>query len=187
MTEIKQMYVADDGTMFQTKAEANDYLRRPKIKAELMKLTSGNEELSDWLIENQETVEDAFTTGQIKRVTKSEKKKLQAAIDAIVAADNKDFKFVADNAEAVVESFRWPKVARMTDDEKAVAAKNSLVAASEGNEDLANWAIENQEGVLAAYEAGKVKREVSPKATEALAKWRAEKAKEKAAAEAAAE
>ena len=184
--ELKQVYVAPDGTQFSTKAEANDYLRRPKIKEALMKLTSNNEELSDWLIENQETVNDAFDTGTIKRVTKSEKKKLEAALQAIVAADNKDFAFIADNHEAVAESFRWPKVARMDNDEKAAAAKETLMAASENNQQLSDWVLENKEAVLEAFDAGKKKRVPSPKAQEALKKWREEKAAEKAAAEAAA-
>jgi hypothetical protein len=88
---------------------------------------------------------------------------------------------VVDNSEAVLDSFRWPSVKRMTDDEKAVAARNSLTALSEGNEDLANWIVANKDAVLEAFKAGIEKREVSPKASEALAAYRAKMAAEKAA------
>ena len=69
----------------------------------------------------------------------------------------------------------------MDDAEKATAAKNTLVAASEGNEELADWVLANKDAVLEAYEAGKEKRQVNPKAAEALAAYRAKKAAEKAA------
>jgi len=184
--ELKQVFVTPDGQMFNTKAEANDYQRRPLIKEALMALTDKNEELADWLVENQETVVSAFNIGTIKRVTKSEKKKLHAALEAIVAAENKDFAFIAENAEAVEESFRWPTVKRMDDEEKAAAAKKTLMEESENNEELSDWVVANQEQIIEAYSAGKVKREVSPKAQQALAEYRAKKAAQKAAEEAAA-
>jgi hypothetical protein len=58
-----------------------------------------------------------------------------------------------------------------------------LIAASEGNEELAEWIIKNKDKVLDAYQAGVVKREINPAAAEALAAYRAKKAAEKAAAE----
>ena len=178
-TELKQVFALEDGTTFDTKAEALNYLTRPKILAALMKVTDGNQDLSDWLVDNQDTVTSAFDTGTIRRVTKAEKKKLDKAVDALVEAGGKDFEFLIENAEAVKESFRWPKVKRMTDEEKTVAAKNTLTLASDGNEDLANWAIKHEEAILEAYEAGKEKRVVSPKAANALAAYRAGRAEEK--------
>ena len=61
----------------------------------------------------------------------------------------------------------------------------------ENRPDLVQEVIEDvvpaayQDQILAAYEAGVEKRQVSPKAQEALAEYRAKKAAEKAAAEAA--
>jgi len=149
-----------------------------------MAITDKNVELSDWLVEHRELVTDAFSTGTIRRVTKAEKKKLHAALEAIVAADNKDFAFIADNHEAMEETFRWPTVKRMDEHEKMQAAQTTIQEAS-NNPDLAAWSVENKEGILKAFEAGKVKRTVSPKAQEALAKYR-EELKEKKAQEAAA-
>lgn len=181
MSELKQVYVLD-GKIFDTKAEAEDYIRLPKVRAALVVLTKNNKELSDWLIENQESVEQAFDTGTIKRVTKSEKNKLGKALVALGETTEPKLAFLRDNADAILESFRWPSVKRMTDEEKAVAARNTLVAASEGNTDLAEWVMANKDGILEAYAAGKVKREINPKAAEALAAYRAKKAAEKAAA-----
>lgn len=186
MSELRQVYVVN-GQQFDTKAEAQDFLRRPKIRTALLAVTANKVDLADWLLENQEAVEQAFETGTIRRVTKSERKKLEKACEALKEfAHEPKIAFLVENADVIAKSFRWPSVERMTDEAKAVAARNSLVAASEGNEELANWIIENKEAVLAAYEAGVEKRQISNKATEALAAYRAKKAQEKAAAERAA-
>lgn len=164
---------------FESKTEAMNYLRRPKILKALMKATGDNKELSEWLLENQDTVNDAFDSGTIRRVTKAEKKKLDAALKAIVDSGDKAFAFVAENATEISESFRWPKVKRMTDEEKATLAKNTLMAASEDNEELADWVIAHQNDIMEAYAAGKEKREVSPQATIGLTAYREGKAEEK--------
>jgi succinate dehydrogenase flavin-adding protein (antitoxin of CptAB toxin-antitoxin module) len=181
--ELKQVYTTPDGSQFDTKAEAMDHLRRPKIEKALMALTEDNADLTTWLMDNQDVVEAAFDTGTIKRVTKSERKKLSAALEYAASLDDKKLAFLVDNADAINDTFRWPTVKRMNDEEKAIAAKASLMAASDNNEDLANWTIENKDNILEAYEAGKVKRKVSEKATKALEEYRAKKAAEKAAKE----
>ena len=181
--EIKSVFTTPDGAQFETKAEAQDHLRKPKIKAALLKLTGNNAEMADWLLNHREDVEVAFETGTIRRVTKSEHNKLRKACEALKELEgHPKLAFLKDNVDAILDSFRWPSVKRMTDAEKATAARNTLVAASEGNEKLAEWVLANREGVLAAYDAGVEKREVNPKAQEALAAYRARKAAEKAAA-----
>ena len=188
-TQLKQVFTTPDGTVFDTKAEAMDYLRKPQIVAALNKLNDKNAELTDWLVSNRDAVESAFEVGTITRVTKAEAKKLTEALDHIaeVLKDDKKAAFVVD-AEvlgAIKDSFRWPAVKRMTDDEKATAARNTLVALSEGNEDLAEWILANRKDLLEAFQAGVEKRQVSPKAAEGLAAYRAKMAAEKAAKEAA--
>ena len=180
---LKQVFTTPDGKTFDTKQEALDYLRRPQITAAMNKVTGDNADLTNWLVENQEAVEMAFETGTIKRVTKSESKKLKDSLEYIkeTLAGDKKAAFVVENISAIVDSFRWPSVKRMDEAEKATAARNSLVAVS-NNEELATWVLANKDAVLAAYEAGKEKREVSQKATDALAAYRAKKAAEKAAA-----
>lgn len=182
--ELRQVYVIGDKE-FTTKAEALTFLRRPKIEAEMVKVTGGNKDLTTWLLDNQESVEVAFEVGTIRRVTKSEHNKLTKAVEAMKAIEgNPKIAFLQENAGAILDSFRWPAVKRMDEAEKNAAARNSLVAASEGNEELAEWIVSNKDAVLAAYDAGKEKREVSTKATEGLAAYRAKKAAEKAEAEA---
>jgi dsDNA-binding SOS-regulon protein len=181
--ELRQVYTTEDGMTFDTKAEALDYLRRPQIEAALAIVAAGNAELAAWLYDNQEVVEGAFDIGTIKRVTKVERNKLAKALEHVKEIQDSKLAFLQDNADAIAETFRWPTVSRMSDEEKAVAARNTLVAASDGNEDLADWVVEHKDKILEAYEAGKVKRAVSPKATEALAAYRAKKAAEKAKAE----
>lgn len=181
--ELKQVFTTPDGKMFDTRQEAMTYLRRPKILEALNKVTSNNKELSTWLLENQETVEMAFETGTIRRVTKVEHNKLSKALDALKEIQgNSKIAFLQENATAILESFRWPSVKRMDDAEKAIAARNTLVSASEGNEELAKWILDNKDAVLNAYDAGVEKRQVNPKAAEALAAYRAKKAAEKAQA-----
>lgn len=183
-TELKQVFATPDGKTFNTRAEAQDYLRRPLITAALSKVTDNNSELVTWLIENQDVVEAAFESGTIRRVTKSEKKKLEKALEAIVAADDPKFAFISDNHAAVLETFRWPSVKRMNDEEKIAAAKETLLAETgEGNGELVDWILSSKDAILAAYAAGVEKREVNPKAQEALAAYRAKKKAEKEAAE----
>jgi len=180
--ELKQVFTTPDGKMFDTKAEAMNYLRRPKIEEALNKITKNNKDLTAWLLDNQETVEMAFETGTIRRVTKVEQNKLAKALEALKEIQGiSKISFLQDHAAAILESFRWPSVKRMDEAEKATAARNSLVAASEGNEQLAAWIISNKAAVLESYDAGTVKRAINPAAAEALAAYRAKKAAEKAA------
>lgn len=183
--ELRQVFTTPDGAQFDTKAEAMDYLRRPKILAALKALTAGNEELAEWLLENQETVECAFDTGTIRRVTKAEYAKLDKALEALKEIEgNTKIAFLQEHTAAIRESFRWPSVKRMNDEEKLAAAHTTLTEAAE-NEELASWILENKTEILEAYKAGVEKRQVSEKATAGLAAYRAKKAQEKAEREAA--
>ena len=187
LDQIKQVFTLPvvDRT-FESKAEAADYLRRPKVLEALNKLTEGNAELNTWLFDNRESVEMAFETGTIKRVTKQEAKKLGEALDYIAntLAGDKKAAFVVENIAAVKDSFRWPTVKRMTDEEKATAARNSLVATTGGQEDLADWILANKDAILEAFQAGVVKRAMPQSTLDNLAAWRAKQAAEKAAKEA---
>lgn len=185
--ELKQVFMTPDGKAFDSKKEAEDYLRRPKIEEALKAISNNNKELVNWLIDNQEKVEMAFEVGTIRRVSKSDHKALEKALEHLKTIEDPKLAFLQENVAAIQESFRWPSVKRMDESEKATAARNSLVAASEGNEELAVWIIANKDNVLQAYEAGKVKRELNPKAAQGLAEYRAKKAAEKAAKEAASE
>ena len=191
MSEVlKQGYITEDGSVFDNKADAQDYLRRPIVKEAFVALTDGNDELADWMVGNGSLVTNAFEKGTIKRVTKSERKKLIAGLEKVSeifkADGTKALEFLANNAEALAEGFRWPTVKRLTEDEKASAIKEEITEATDGNESLAVWMVENREAIMIAYDAGKPKREVSPKASAALAKYRKEQADKKAAAEGAA-
>ena len=187
LDQIKQVFTLPgvDRT-FESKAEAADYLRRPKVLEALNKLTEGNAELNTWLFDNRESVEMAFETGTIKRVTKQEAKKLGEALDYIAntLAGDKKAAFVVENIAAVKDSFRWPTVKRMTDEEKATAARNSLVATTGGQEDQAVWILANKDANLEAFQAGVVKRAMPQSTLDNLAAWRAKQAAEKAAKEA---
>ena len=183
MTQIIEQAFVVDGKTFASKAEALDFIRRPKVMAAMNAVTENNSELTAWLVENQEVVENAFDVGTIKRVSKSEAKKLTEALDHIaeILATDKKAAFVVENIGAIKDSFRWPAVKRLKDDEKATVARNTIVAAS-ANEELATWVIANQDAIVEAYAAGVEKRVVSPKATAGLAAFRAKVAADKAAA-----
>jgi len=176
-----------DGTIVEavvmTKAEANNVKRQPLVKVALEVLTGKNADLVAWLMEHQEGIESAFEAGTIKRVTKAERNKLTKALDEL--KEKMPLNFVSEHADAVLNSFRWPAVQRMTDEEKVVAARNTLVKLTEGDEDVAAWVMSNKDAILAAYQAGVEKRPVSSKATEALAAYQAKRKAEKEAAAAA--
>jgi len=185
MSELKQVYQVGERT-FDSKAEAENFIRRPKIQGALNGFIKGNEGLVNWLIEHQEEVEDALDTGTIRRVTKADRKALGIALDQVVAEHKGDskLKFLFENAEAIKEGFRWPAVKRLNAEEKAAAAREALTLASEGNEKLANFVVENKDQILEAYQAGVVKREVTPQAAAGLSAYRERMAAEKAAREA---
>ena len=182
--QIIQGFMTPDGQSFPTKKAAQKHLRRPKVKSALLVVTGNNEELANWLQDNEEDVVASFDIGTIKRVTNTEKKQLAKALEALKETTEPKLAFIRDNADAIEESFRWPKVARMSDEEKASAARNSLVALSDGQEDLADWCVANKDAVLEAYQAGVEKKAVNPKAAAALAEYRRKKAEEKAKKEA---
>jgi len=193
ITDIKQVYIIE-GRQFETKAEAQDFLRRPK-KVDAFKtfIAAGDnqDKIIDWLLDNQESVESAFEAGVIKRVSKSETKQLEVAFAEIAAAaaegraiDTKKARIVLDNIETARDSFRWPTVKRMNDEEKAAEALRQLTEVAEGNERLAQFVVENKDRVLESYAAGKPKREVSPQAAAGLQEYRERMAREKAEREA---
>ena len=179
MSDLQQAFIVD-GKVFNTKAEANDYIRRPKIKAAFMDITEGNEELSDWLVENQNVVNSAFETGTIKRITKSDHKKIDAAFDAMAASGDSVYAFLVDNRDAL--ELKYKTQARLTEEEKTAQAISTVAEAADDNTELGEWVVENKDSILDAYNAGKKKREVSPKAKAALEEYRKKKAAEKASA-----
>ncbi len=199
--ELKSVFVAPDGTIFESRAEAADYLRKPKIKEAFLGLTASNEELAEWFVSEEatKTIALAFGTEASKRVSKADKKKLQAGLDLVVALFNAEtpearaeliengcdsLSFLAEHANAVVESFKYAVVARTSEDEKIRIARTTLMAGTDNNEDLVDWIVENRDAVLKAYNAGKANP--NPKGAEALAAWRAKQAAEKEAKVAAA-
>lgn len=178
---IRSGFVTEDGKVFATKAEATDYLRTPQVQAALKRLTGGEANLANFLFEQEDEIMKAFEVGTVARVTKSERKKLQKSLDAVKGITNTPaLRFLQDNAAAVVDSFRWPSVKRMTEEEKAAETKAMLTKLSD--EAAANWIIANKDAILAAYATGKEKRLPNPKAMEALAIAREARRKLQAAA-----
>jgi len=181
---VRAAFVTEDGTVFSTRQEAIDHVRKPKIKAALMLLTP-SEELADWLNNNSEDVAACFETSTVRRVSKKEKKILEDALNNL--ADVEGAEFLYNNREAVFESFRWPSVKRLTAEEKETAARNNVMGLTEGDQALTDWILENKDKILDAFEAGVVKQELPEKTRNALEEYRAKRAAEKAAKEAAKE
>jgi hypothetical protein len=151
---------------FENKAEADMYVRRPLITAALTALGAAAD-LVTWLIDNSDTVQNAFSNDTIKRVTKAEKAKLKEGLDTIKLLDDKRLSFLADHADAILTSFKWPTVKKMSDEESLLATRNTLMAEL-NNEDVVGWIIAHKADVLKAFEEGVIKREVAPQATQGL-------------------
>ena len=174
---LAPIFRANDGTEFATKQAAVDYMRKPLIKEALLAVAGLSSDIADMIIANTETVEIAFESGTIRRVTKAEHGKLAKALEFCVASETKELAFLAEVAEDIKSSFKYAPVKRMSDDEKVAAAKNSLAAVFDT--EVAAFIIENKSVVIEALKAGIVKREVSDTASTALAKYRAEQAEKK--------
>ena len=183
-TVLKQAFVTPDGKHFETRREAQDYLRRPKVKEAMVIVTEGNDELAEWIIDNSADLDNAFNVATIKRVTKSDRSKYEKALDHCAALGDPKLQFLVDNKALLVEGFRWPSVKRMEDSDKDAAIKAELMTLTEDNEEVADFLIAKKESIFLALEAGKVKQEVNPKAAQALAEWREKQKAEKAAREA---
>lgn len=186
MTQIAQKIVVEleDGSfkMFDTKAEAVDFLRRPQ-QMKALRTFIDQDDLATWIIDVQEDLTSAFEAAKIKRVTKQEKKELEKALEALAAAEagNKAYKFLIDNAKIIADSFRWPSVKRGDENEQKAQIVAAVAVVAGGDEELANWLVDSKEQITEALEAGKVKREMNPKAMEGLARHRAELAAKRAA------
>jgi hypothetical protein len=190
--EIRQVFTTPDGATFDSKAEALDHIRIPKIREALMSLTEGNEALVEVLIAQKETVVSAFDVGTLRRVTKAEKKKLAKVFAKIEEAELPGTEYLFETqihegreerlADILIESWKWPKVSRLGDDEKAEKAKEILKTLDDLSPEVIDWIIGQKEEILNAYEEGKEKRELPPKAMAGLEEYRRRKAAEKAAA-----
>jgi len=120
-TELKSVIMIEGvDRVFANKTEANEYLRRPKIKEALMALTDGNEEFTDWLVENNATIKDAMGAGAIRRVTKSDHKKIDAAFEAMAASGEKAYAWLIENREEIEVKYR-PQP-RLNDEQKISVA-----------------------------------------------------------------
>lgn len=173
MTAVKlqSAVVTPDGKVFSTAAEARDYLRAPLVAAALKRVAGGDASLSGFLAENEDEIKAALDAGVIARVTKSQRNKLTKAVEHMLTITDNKLKFLQDNSAAVIESFRWPSVKRMSPEEKTAATLAALTLLADAN--AAAWIVANQAIILEAYEAGVEKRMPNPKAMEALAKARA--------------
>lgn len=172
---IRNGFVTPDGAVFNTAAEARDYLRGPAVEKALKQVAMGDLNLAKFLKENEDEILKAFEVGVVARVTKSEKLKLSKALDYLAAMSNPDgkLKFLQENVDAIKESFRWPSVKRLTEEEKAAETLKVLTALSDGN--AAKWIAANAEAIKLAYQAGIEKRLPNPKAMEALVRSRDER------------
>jgi len=177
MTDIIQQGFMVGTTVFRTRAEANDFIRRPKVIAALTKLAKGNKDLIDFLESKEDEIKKAFDTGVVSRVTKSERSRLEKCFEYLKSLNDPKLAFLADNAEAAVASFRWPTVKRLTDAEKASEMMNELTKLA--NQEAATWIVANRDAIEDAYNAGIEKKEINPKAMEALAAHQAKVKAEK--------
>lgn len=192
MTNAIQSGFLAGGKMFATKAEAVDFLRTPQVQAALKVVAGGNADLAKFLETNEDEILKAFESGVVARVTKAEKKKLAAALAAMMEVVNPKLRFLQDNMQAIQDSFRWPAVKRMNEAEKAQATLDALTKLADAN--AAAWIVANAAQIKNAYNAGIEKRAAPPSGgleaylaakkagPEALAKYQEEKAAAKAAA-----
>lgn len=160
---------------FATKKEAEDYIRIPLITNALKVVTGGNADLTKWLLENQQDVTETYEVNKIQRVTKLERKALSKALDAVKEAKIPGAAFIVDNEQAILDSFKWPAVNRIKPEEHAANLTKAFMELTEGNEKLSQWLIENKDQLLAAFASGVEKREISAKAVDGLAAYRAAK------------
>lgn len=181
-----QVFQTPDGVIHATKKAANDHMRRPAKTAALNKVTGDNAELTSWLIDNEDAIEEIFESTRVRRVKLSERKALEKALDAITKSGDKAFAFVIENAADIVGSFKWPTVKKGSEEEQAATIRNGFMLLTSDNAALSDWIIAKRDEILDGFQAGVVKQQISEKALQGLAKYKAEQAAKKAAEAAAA-
>lgn len=155
-SQLKKGVITPDGKVFDNVADARDYMRAPLIKAALKKIAAGNDNLATFLLDNEDEIMKAFEVGTIARVTRAERKKLEKALEHLLTIDDSKLRFIKENHAAVLESFRWPSVKRLKDEEKAAQTLEILTKLADAN--AAAWIIANKDGIVDAYDAGIEKR-----------------------------
>ena len=170
---LKQGYITPDGQSFTTAQEARDHMRKPLVEAALLKLSGGDKALATFLYDQEDEIMKSFEVGVVSRVTKSERKKLEKALEVVKGIPDGKLKFIQDNSAALLDSFRWPGVKRLNDEQKASATLESLTKLAEPK--AAAWIVTNKDAILMAFEAGVEKRVVNPKAVAALELARAKR------------
>lgn len=178
--QLKQTFQTPDGSNFDTKEAALRHMRKGAIMAALLAVAGGDRPLAAALYDKEDELNAAFDTGTVRMVTKAERKSLDKALDALVAAKAPGTEFLVTNVEAVKQSFRWPAQKRLTPEEKVAAQLTAVVDIFDGREDVAGWVVQEKDKIMAAFKAGQPERKVSDKASEGLALWRAMKDAEKA-------
>jgi hypothetical protein len=181
-----QIFQTKDGKHFSDKAEAarhEEELRKPLV-VEAFKAFTDNADLIQWTMENYDEIGSCFETGSVKRVTKKDKQALREALDSVKDIENAEWLTV--NAEAILGSFAWPRVKRLTEEEKKAFVKKNLLNITENNEEVSEWVIENKDKIDEAMEAGIEKKVMNEASLSGLQKYRAMMAEKKAAEAAAA-
>jgi hypothetical protein len=149
--------------------EVADIQRQPQVLGALKVLVK-DADTAAWLLEKKEEILTALDSGASRRVTKQERKALKAALDKVESG------FLKDNADAIVESFKWPLVKRVAEEEQTAIVLGNLNVLTGDNADMSAWLVANKDSLVLAYDAGLVKRVVPASTTAALDEYRAAKA-----------
>jgi len=181
MANVIQQGFLVDGQVFTTRSEAQDHIRKPLVLAALNKLTKNDKDLAQWLLDNADAIENGYDTGTIRRVTKVERNKLKKALEHVATLNDPKLAFLVEVQDSLVETFRWPTVARIKPEEKEAAIVEAFTGITNGNDNLTKWLVASREALLDAYQAGVEKRPVSEKAMAALAEHQAKRRAEKEA------
>jgi len=126
-----------------------------KEVAALETIEGMTKDLSDFLMENKDEIKDASTIGKNTRIKETERLRLREQLELCVDSfeEKNKIKLVVEGIDMLVAGYKLPTAKRMSEEEKAVAFKNTVKAMSDGDEDLAEWLWTNLEAVLSAFKA----------------------------------
>ncbi len=126
-----------------------------KEKEALSKIEGMNPDISAFLLSNKEAIKDASNIGKVTRIKDSERQKLAAQLQLCIDAveDQSKIALVVEGYDILVAGYKLPTMKRMSEEEKAVAFKNTVMSISEDDSELAEWVWTNLEEILTAYKA----------------------------------
>jgi len=162
----KVIYVANDGTQFENKPDADFHDMKPIVMEHLAELGEFTDSVKAFVINNKNAIVEAFNFGVTKLELDTLGAELKLVKEAFTTTGTTTTPFMVANGDEIRRAFKSLRK-KFSDSDKVRIAIERLMTAG-ADEPTARTVTQFQEQVLAAYKAASPRANVSPKVTEQL-------------------